>query len=244
METLKVVICDDNEGDRRYYEALAFELAEKWNVDMKIRSFISGNDLLFAVDNRNFLKIANIMFLDINMPGANGLQVARKARKSGYKGLIVFLTASETAYEPAFDLRGFNYITKNENAPTRFEKVLAEAVKEVRANSQQAIILSGGGRYVQVDISAIKYFEVNRNTITVYYGDESFEFISTLNKLENRMASHGFCRVQRAYLVNLAYVYRITFEKVYLRDGTEITVGRKYYQGLKEAFGDKRSTEL
>lgn len=239
METLKIVICDDSQEDRDYYEALALELGVKWNIDLKIKTYVNGDDIMFDVEDKKILKVADIIFLDINMPGASGIRVAEKARENGYAGLIIFLTSSVSDYEPAFDVRGFNYITKNEDAPKRFEKVFLQAAKEVKALNTKAITLSGAGKYVQVTFSDIKYFESNRSTITVYYGDESFEFISTLAKLENQLESYGFCRIHRSYLVNLPYVFRLTFERVFLRDGTELPVGRTYYKELKTTFESK-----
>lgn len=237
MEKMKIVICDDQEADRKYYEALARELGKKWNIALKIKTYTNGDDIMFDVEDPDYLKIVDIMILDINMPGPSGIKISEAARENGYRGLIVFLTASTSHYEPAFDVGGYNYITKNENAPERFEKVFRKALTAAKLDNRKAIVLTCGGDYLQLDIQSIRYFKVFRNMTTVHYGkNETFDFISTLNKLEDQLVSHGFLRVQRSYLVNLNYVQRIAFDNLLLNDGTNIPVGRKYYKDLKEAM--------
>lgn len=235
MKKLRVVLCDDYDEDLNYYESLMLKLAEQHKIDIEVKTYVNGDDIMFDVEDPDFLKVVDLMILDISMPGPDGIEVAEAARENGYLGLIVFLTVSRTHYEPAFDVKGFNYITKNANAPKRFEKVFMKAVMELRDGNKEAIVLTGGGNYRQIRISSIRYFEVQKNLITVHYGkNETFEFISTLTKLENQLESHGFYRAQRSYLVNLNQVAKITFEMLSLQDGTEIPVGRKYYKGLKE----------
>lgn len=235
MKKVRMVLCDDLPNDLAFYESLSRRLAEKYGVEIKIKKYISGDDIMFDIEDSKLLKAIDMMFLNINMPGPNGIAVAEAARKNGYGGLIVFLTASEKHYEPAFDVKGFNYITKNEMAAERFEKVFRLALDEIQDDGKEAIVLSGGGQYRQIRVASIRYFEVVINVITVHYGEnETFEFVSTLNKLENQLENRGFYRAQRGYLVNMNYVFKLTYENILMKDGTKIPVGRKYYKGLKE----------
>lgn len=239
MKKVRMVLCDDLHEDLNYYETLSRRIAEKCGIELEIKTYVNGNDIMFDIEEPKYLQKVDMMILNINMPGPSGIEVAKYARKSGYHGLIVFLTASQKHYEPAFDVRGFNYITKNEHAPKRFEQVFRAAIKEIKSNTKEAIVLSGAGQYRQIRVASIKYFEVEKHIITVFYGnDESFEFSSTLNKLENQLENRGFFRAQRAYLINMIHVLRVTFEAVVMKDGTKLPVGRKYYKELKEAFED------
>lgn len=236
MNKIRIVICDDSKADREYYGSLCLEMAQKYNVNCDFKLYESGNDLLFDLENPKFYNAIDILFLDINMPGINGVEVARQAREIGYKRIIVFITVSKEHYEKAFDVRAFNYITKGYNAKTRFEEVFLQSVKAVEEMGQEVIILSGGGEYRQIEINNISYFEISKNIVTVYYGSKSFEFISTLGKLENQLFDRGFQRVHRAFLVALKHIKSISYEKLIMHDGTEIPVSRKYYSDLKKAM--------
>ena len=98
------------------------------------------------------------------------------------------------------------------------------------------MLFTGIGEYRNIAINDIKYFEVRGKIITVYYGSKSFEFISTIGKLENLLFAKGFLRVHRSFLVSLQHIKNFTYEEITLIDNTEIPVGRKYYSGLKEAM--------
>lgn len=237
MEKIRIIICDDYEPDRLYYENLTRQLAKKYQTPVELKTYASGDALLADTQQEAFLASVQMIFLDILMPGKNGIEVAQAIRAKNYAGLLIFLTASTKHYEPAFDLRSFNYITKTENAPKRFEKVFVEALKQVKRAGREAVILTGGGRYQQIAINQIKYFEVLKNMLTVHYGkDKEFSFISSLKKIELQLENKGFYRVQKSFLVNIAYIREVSSTQVTLWDGSEIPVGRKYYQELKAAL--------
>lgn len=98
------------------------------------------------------------------------------------------------------------------------------------------MLFTGIGEYRNIAINDIKYFEVRGKIITVYYGSKSFEFISTIGKLENLLFTKGFIRVHRSFLVALQYIKTFAYDGLTLMDHKEIPVGRKYYGGLKEAM--------
>jgi len=102
--------------------------------------------------------------------------------------------------------------------------------------SNEYMLFTGIGEYRNIAINDIKYFEVRGKIITVYYGSKSFEFISTIGKLENLLFTKGFLRVHRSFLVSLQYIKTFTYEEITLIDHTVISVGRKYYSGLKDAM--------
>ena len=235
MKMVRIVVCDDSEQDREKYTRLCRMVSDKYNIPIEIKQYVNGNDLLFDLEEPKYYSSIDIILLNINMPGPNGIEVAEQARKIGYNKLIIFITSSKDHYEPAFDVKGYNYITKGkEHESERFEKVLQHALEDALKENNPTLVISAGGSYKQIKVDSIKYFEVNKNLITVYYGDKSLEFISTLNKLENQLESQGFYRTQKSYLIALDYVKSFTYQEVTLQNDVKIPVGRKYYRGLKE----------
>ena len=67
----------------------------------------------------------------------------------------------------------------------------------------------------------------------MYYGHRNFEFVSTIGKLENILFNKGFIRISRSYLVAKKYIRSFVYGKVFMMDGEELPVGRKYYKELK-----------
>ena len=72
--------------------------------------------------------------------------------------------------------------------------------------------------------------------IIVYFNEESFEFFSTLTKLEEELAMYGFIRIHRSYLVAKAYIKSFSYQEVVLMNDIKLPVSRGRYQAMKEAM--------
>lgn len=241
---IRIAVCDDSEADRQQIVLHCRAISEKHAIDIEIKVYTGGHDILFDFENPQFYNTVDIIFLDIHMPGINGIDTARQLREYGYRGLIIFITISKAFYENAFDVNAFNYITKDDNGHLRFEAVFLRAVKAARTLRQDVLVLSGGGELRQIAVGDIEYIDVIKRVMSVYYGGQRFEFISTLDKLENQLFGKGFVRIHRHYLVSLAYVKQISYEEVTMHNGARLAVGRKYYPALKAAVERLKSTVI
>lgn len=238
MKKLRIVVCDDNPQDLQNYSLLCRRLGEKYKIDLAIKDYTSGDSLLFDMENPQFFSKVDIIFLDIRMPGSDGIQVANEVRRLGYNGIIIFITVSDKHYEDAFDAKAFNYVRKGREFLARFEKIFLEAVKTAENAQQDIVIFSCCGEFRQILIKDISYFEIVKNIIVVHYNDDSFEFVSSLGKIEEQLYGHGFQRVHRSFLISLYYVQSYTYGELTMTDGTKIPVSRKYNQDLKEALNE------
>lgn len=231
---MRVVICDDNPLEREDLLGLTTQISELNGFDSEFEVFENARQMLFELEDK--LELVDVMFLDINMPGLDGMEAASKLRLKGYIGEIVFTTVSKSHMLMAFDVRAFNYIVKGETDRRKAEKIIKDVFETASEKSKEYMLFTGVGEYRNIALNEIKYFEVRGKIITVYYGNKSFEFISTIGKLENKLFTKGFIRVHRSFLVSLPYIKMFTYEEVTLIDNTEISVGRKYYSKLKEAM--------
>ena len=94
-------------------------------------------------------------------------------------------------------------------------------------------MLSCAGEQRKIIISHIYYFEVFNRIVKVHYRDGTFEFYSTLSKLEDSLARRGFVRVHRAYLVSERFISKINRREIALTDGTKIPIGGKYVNNIQ-----------
>lgn len=229
---MKIFLCDDNEQVLKHYGAKLESLAKKHNQVLELKGFKGGEELLFHFEDE--WKSVDAVFLDINMPDINGIAVAEKIREYDYSGEIIFLTVSKEHFLPAFDVRAFNYIVKNETTEERFETIFLKVIECVKEKEKEYVLLSGGGEHRKVEISSIHYFEIQRRIITVHYRDKEFEFFSTMDKLENQFYSRGFLRVHRAFLVSVNAIEQANYETLQMRNGDVVPVGRTYQRQVQE----------
>ena len=235
---MRIAICDDNENEQIIYTRIVEDVLEKNSIDTEIISYVSGEQLLFDFENKK--EFPEILLLDINMPGIDGIETAKKIRKTGYYGEIIFLTVSQNHMLLAFDVQAFHYVIKNVTLKNKIEEILIKAIVSVKEKETEYIMFNGIGEYRNVPIAAIKYFEIVKKIIHVIYDREEFKFISTMNKIEVMFIPYGFIRIHRLYIVSLNYIRSRSYDKLILFDGTEFPIGRKYDAELRLAMNKRK----
>lgn len=239
---MNIIVCDDTERELTRYADLIEKLCEKNNIDANVVRYVNGMKLLLDLEDARLR--ADVIFLDIHMPHIDGVSIAGRLREMGYYGEIVFLTVSQQHFLAAFDVRASNYILKGRCKEPRIERILLEVCSAAMEKQKEYITFSGGGNTVNVAIQSIRYFEVNQRIITVHYeNSKTFQFYSTMTKLENMLYQHGFVRTHRAFLVAIAYIHELRQEMVTLLDGAQIPVSRTYYAAVKRTLSPDEPAE-
>jgi DNA-binding LytR/AlgR family response regulator len=180
------------------------------------------------------------VFLDIRMPGIDGLDLARLVGGFPSPPKLVFVTAHEECAVQAFDLEAVDYLLK----PVRAER-LAEAVRRLEAASAPAadaaqddvIPVELGGRTRFVPQQAVWYAEAKGDYVRLHTVDGSYLVRMSLAALERRWAEAGFIRVHRSTLVAARHVSELRFEggRVMLTVGTEtLLVSRRHTRQVRE----------
>lgn len=147
------------------------------------------------------------VLLDVNMPGADGLALARAMRSLAHPPAVVFVTAHAEHAVTAFDLEAADYLTK----PVRLERLQTALQKVERLRSAQSGAAGGGpdqetlliqdrGRTERVPLGEVLYFKAELKYITVRTVTKSYILDASLSDLEERYAAQ-FLRVHRNALV-------------------------------------------
>ena len=175
---------------------------------------------------------ADLIYIGISST-FNGIGIAKSIRKSGTNAVIVFFTRFKEAVFDAFDVEALHYLVNGKISAAKFDEVFRKAVSRAESRVQASIVLNCAGEQRKIIISQIYYFEVFNRIVTVYYRDGSFEFYSTLSRLEVSLARRGFVRVHRAYLVSERYIANFNRKEIILSNGTTIPVGGKYINSIQ-----------
>lgn len=237
---MKIAICEDNEIERVRCKEQIQRIMDKHQMEVEFELYESGEEYLFCMEDPK--RPPDIIFLDIHMPGITGVELAHVLRQKGIKGEIIFYTISTEYYASAFDVRAFHYVVKGRIEEPKFEEILLRAVAESEKKNKEYIMCSGAGEYRNIEIQQIRYFQVERRIITVFYGEnDSFSFYSTIGKVETRLQEYGFVRIHRSFLVAAFCISNINYQEVTLKSGERIPVGRSYYSDLKAYMDDYSS---
>jgi len=210
----------------------------------------------------------DVVFLDINMPGMDGLSAAAAIAESPQPPVIVFATAFDEHALKAIELAALDYVVKPfderrlATTMVRVRRTLSErAALEKRQDSlrqylAQAAPAGGvaklwgereGGSRALVDYRDILWIEAGEKDVHMRTSDgQRLRVRQTLKELEPRLAPHNFARVHKAYLVNLDYLAEVApwsagMYTIRMKDKarTEIPMSRRYAAVIKQLTGWK-----
>lgn len=226
---MQIAICDDEKNIR---ELIRNKVAKQY-PEADIVFFQSGEELLLSDEH------IDILFLDIQMNGRNGMETARELRKKDKKIIIIFVTAIEDYVFQAFDVGAFHYIVKPID-DGKFEDILWRAVEEwslqsqdVKESEEKYIMINNHGIHTKVMLDEIIYAEVFNRKVVLHKEDGIMEYYGKLSDLE-AVTGDSFFRPHRAYLINFKYVEKYNASTIYLEKGTVLMAKQNYPEFVKK----------
>lgn len=228
---MKIAVCED---ELEVQKMLA-ESIQKVCPNAEILCYLSSEALLEADEQ------IDILFLDIQMPGKNGMETARALRKRGMDTILIFVTAIEEYVFQAFDVGAFHYLVKPFEQE-KFAEVLRNAIKQKinkKANETEfpkkespCLMITTDGKHLTVNLKDIVYAEVFNRKIIIHTMDGEIEYYGKMKELEQK-AGELFYRSHRAYLVNLGYITKYNATTIWLEKGQALMAKQNYPEFVK-----------
>ena len=235
---LRAIIVDDEAPAR---SELKFLLDELGSVDV-VAEAASVREAIEKLKEYQ----CDVMFLDINMPEANGLQLANALQHLRYPPAVVFVTAYSEFALDAFKVNAIDYLVKpveSDSLAQAVARVQENVALHAQAQHSERIPVEKGGKKILIAIDKIRF--VMARDDYAYLQTDTDRYFSTVSlaQLEKRLDGHGFFRVHRGYLVNLAMVEGVEPVSggtlLLTLNGVEdkIPVSRRRVSALKKALG-------
>lgn len=226
---VKIIICDDTAEDA----AALVDALNTYDQTFHITVYKSGGQLLAALEERPL--DADLLFLDIYMPGVSGIFTAQRLRALQPDLKIIFVSSSNEHYPEAYDVFAFNYLLKPLD-PLRLGAVLERALGELRREAHQKISLSYKGSAYSVDISRIVYIE-SRDKLSLFHMADG-SLLKTYKKLDQVMAELPealFIRCHQSFIVNTTHIIEMG-ESYFRVEQTLLGISRKYMKSAKDHY--------
>ena len=225
--SLRVLVVDDEQFAR---EELCFQLNQAEDIEI-VGQAANGPEALVASDELG----PDVVFLDIQMPGLTGFEVARRLlERADDAPAVVFVTAYEQHAVEAFDVNAVDYLLKPVDA-ARLEQALArvrrrlgaarlegeprllnEQVEQIvkimasRQSRREQVAVKAGERFWLVQADEIIFASLADESITIVTGQVAgTSNYRTLDDLQARLDPETFWRVHRSHLVNINRIKEI-----------------------------------
>ncbi len=231
---LHVAVCDD---ERTALQELAEEVrrwAEAEGEACSVETFASANAFWFVWEERKDLEV---LLLDIEMPGMDGMELARRLRQAGEPIGIIFVTGNPDFALEGYDLEAVSYVMK----PVRRERLHAALSRARERMARRAAVLLplSGGELERLYIADICCLESDGHASIVWKKDGT-KLVSKMGiqqleqELEN--CSDAFFKPHRSYFINLAHVERIGKKDVRMGNQLLVPIARGKWEPLNQAY--------
>ena len=232
---LKIAVCDDEKYCVEKIVGLLEESLDKYGISVYgIETCLSGRQ--FGEKNEKAFEY-DIIFLDINMPDINGLEVAKKIREVCPDVLLVFITAFIDFALEGYKLEAVRYLLKDmldEMFPECMEALIRKL--SLQAKKIRYHFIEGE---VELAVDRIRYIESNMHKLifnVLGKKQAQYRLYGKLDDIEPELLKYDFLRGHKSFLVNSKYIVEIVNYKAYLNDGVALPIPRERYQKVKERY--------
>ena len=235
-DTVKIAVCDDEKNIRSYLVSLI----RKQNIECSIMEYASADEYL--ADGREH----DLIFLDIEMEGSDGMGLARHIRSMDAcrQPIIVFVTGYEKYVYDAFDVGAFQYLLKPVDEQ-KFAEVFSRAVGQILSEAEQGkkkLVVQYAGEAKAIPLNDIYYMESQNHNIVLFLKSGKLEYYGKIGDLEEELEGQ-FYRIHRGYLINLSHVEGYDRTEVRMANGDKLLLSRYKYDGFVQAYMDYISEE-
>jgi two-component system LytT family response regulator len=239
MTPIRAVVVDDEHHARANVCAL-LRAEPRWQVVGECADAA-------ALDSALARALPDVVFLDVRLPGTDGVALARLLQDRIPRPLVVFTTAFESYAVSAFEVQAIDYLLKPfddrrfQAALRRVEQALAAAPRSSRY--LQRVVIRSIGRVQFVEVGQIDWLEASGNYVEIHAGAESFLHRERLRVLEAQLDPAEFLRIHRSIIVNRAAVKELRplaggDYSVRLRGGAPVRLSRTYRAALEALARD------
>ena len=231
---IRIALCDDDTATLQHLSKLLQQYQKQKNVRLSCSFFSNPMDLLDATEDGECF---DVLFLDVLMPGENGIDTAAELRRFDSNVKIIFLSVSPEYAIDSYTVDAFYYLLKpigEEELYPLMDKLLASW----ECAQSNGVILHCKNGITRIDPSKIEYCEVIHRTLFLHLSDGTVpESIGSMESMSRQLLPYGkFLRIHRSYLINLDFVEKLSFRAVKMLSGIELPIPRGKYNEIKNQY--------
>ncbi len=230
MKKINCIIVDDDEIDR----LMALSYVKRFENLNLIGSFEAAEDALIAIESNPI----DILFLDIDMPGMNGMQLRKIAKNIP---VCIFITAHPEHAVESFELDTLDFIVKplkfdrfeqTMNRVTEFMEIKQKALLFESSIGGDTIYIKEGHEQTKVKLHDILYLEALKDYTLVITDKKRHCVLSSIGNLLKESHFQSFVRIHRSFAVQKQYVKKINIHDLQLNNDVIIPLGRSFKDNL------------
>lgn len=223
MADLNVAIVENEEEEAFKSKELILSYGKERGIGIDISIF--SDAVHFLKDSPNQI---DCIFLDIDMPGINGMDMAVEVRKINKKVDIVFVTNLPQFAIDGYKVQALDFVLKPTNY-SDFRMALDKIYEKKSKEIKDGFVLKAGATVQCFKNKEVVYIEMKRHDLFVYMDDGAiFSTRGTIKALEEELNKDMFAKINSGIIVNLGKVARLENNSVIMQDKTDLPISRSH----------------
>ena len=233
-DALKIAYCDDDKTSLNAIAGAVMSILQQQEIPAQAEKYISPLELLDCCQRMQL----DLVFLDIEMPGLDGIELGQKLREVTAATEIIYVSHREDCVFNALQVHPFGFVRKS-----HFLKDIEDVMRSYltmldKRRTEKNVVVQTQSGYLRVPISRVLYFEGGGTYQHMFVADraEPVRVTSRMQKLEEELTPHGFLRVHKGYLVNFDAIDRFSGDELLLTNGISVPISRSKAREVKEKY--------
>lgn len=224
---MRIAVCEDNNIVAAFMEDYITSM-EAENIEYEI--FTSGDDLIHYMEQENVT--FNILFMDIEMPGRNGIETSAYVREKDKNALIIFITDHKEYVYEVFDVLPFRFLIKPVTREA-LNLVMKKAFEHFNL-TKQVFFFKQNKTQLQVAFDEIIYFEGNLRKVRLVTTGGEYDFYGKISEVVKKLDGNLFLQIHNSYIVNMDQIRKISESVVLLKSGITLPISKKYREYVRQ----------
>lgn len=218
---MKIAVVDDSIEDAQRIITYLDQFQMEHNQTFQTKVFYASFDFL-----EEYRGEYDVIFLDIEMPGSNGLEVAREIRGRDQAVGIIFITSLAQYAIDGYEVQAIDFMVKPVGY-YNFSMKLEKAFRFMESHKEQEIIINNKEGIFRIPVSDILYIEKDRDYLKFHNKQGCIHSRGSIKDMKAKLDSLPFSECNSGCLVNLNYVKRVGKDSVTITSGQELPISRR-----------------
>ena len=225
---LRIAIIDSDPDVCDQMRVFVRRYARSQGLDVSLDEFDRADKFL-----AQYKQVYDIILMDIELPGLDGMEAAKRLRKLDTDVVLVFVTALARYAIRGYEVDALDFVLKPLNYYA-FSLKLERAIQRVRQRSSERIMLKTSGGMHCLEIRQIHYLETKSRMLYYHTSTGVYSVRSSMQSAVEQLAGYSFAKCNQCYLVNLQHVTDVRDDHVTVA-GTMLEISRRNRKAFLDA---------
>lgn len=228
---IRIAICDDDKSAISLHEDIVKRSLQECGIGYEITTYLQSNNLLYDITEDGFFY--DMILLDIEMPGINGMEISQKVKPCLPNVKIIFVTSHIEYAIDAFELSIFRYVPKN-NLEKRLLSAITDAAKLIELETGQEYTIQTCNRMEKIPFRDILYIKRDGKNASIISSTGVSKVRKSLQQVYDELAAQEFIFIDRGCIVNIIKIMKISSGMAILKNGEQLSISRSHLQKVKQ----------